>query len=124
MMSSLPMAVPSRVVNTLGVLQKVNTRSTENPQGKENFVVMLLTANCNLIVENEDHCDFKKLRQLLIRTHMLDLISSTEESHYENYRNLQMETRKIGEPKYESFFLVFCFTRDRRRACYYLLETG
>ena len=31
---------------------------------------------------------------------MLDLISSTEESHYENYRNAQMETRKIGEPKY------------------------
>ncbi|KAF9116587.1 hypothetical protein BGX27_001443 [Mortierella sp. AM989] len=50
-------------------------------------------------VENEDHCDFKKLRQLLIRTHMLDLISSTEESHYENYRHAQMETRKIGEPK-------------------------
>ncbi|KAF9437718.1 hypothetical protein BGZ76_011496 [Entomortierella beljakovae] len=50
-------------------------------------------------VENEDHCDFKKLRQLLIRTHMLDLISSTEETHYENYRHLQMETRKIGEPK-------------------------
>ncbi|KAG0206576.1 hypothetical protein BGX28_002012 [Mortierella sp. GBA30] len=50
-------------------------------------------------VENEDHCDFKKLRQLLIRTHMLDLISSTEETHYENYRHAQMETRKIGEPK-------------------------
>jgi septin family protein len=53
-----------------------------------------------MIVENEDHCDFQKLRQLLIRTHMLDLISSTEESHYENYRNSQMETRKIGEAKY------------------------
>ncbi|KAG0317141.1 hypothetical protein BGZ97_005871 [Linnemannia gamsii] len=50
-------------------------------------------------VENEDHCDFKKLRQLLIRTHMLDLIHSTEETHYENYRRAQMETRKIGEPK-------------------------
>jgi len=53
----------------------------------------------DLIVENEDHCDFKKLRQLLIRTHMLDLISSTEETHYETYRHAQMETRKIGEPK-------------------------
>jgi septin family protein len=52
------------------------------------------------LVENEDHCDFKKLRQLLIRSHMLDLISSTEESHYESYRNAQMQTRKIGEPKY------------------------
>lgn len=50
-------------------------------------------------MENEAHCDFKKLRSLLIRTHMLDLISTTEESHYENYRQQQMETRKFGEPK-------------------------
>lgn len=50
-------------------------------------------------VENEAHCDFKKLRSLLIRTHMLDLISTTEETHYENYRTTQMETRKFGEPK-------------------------
>jgi cell division control protein 12 len=50
-------------------------------------------------VENENHCDFKKLRSLLIRTHMLDLISTTEDSHYENYRQQQMETRKFGEPK-------------------------
>lgn len=51
------------------------------------------------IVENETHCDFRKLRSLLIRTHMLDLISTTEETHYENYRQQQMETRKFGEPK-------------------------
>ncbi|KAG5730305.1 Cell division control protein 3 [Termitomyces sp. T112] len=50
-------------------------------------------------VENEKHCDFKKLRSLLIRTHMLDLISTSEENHYENYRQQQMETRKFGEPK-------------------------
>jgi len=50
-------------------------------------------------VENENHCDFKKLRSLLIRTHMLDLVSTTEEIHYENYRQQQMETRKFGEPK-------------------------
>ncbi|CAO1621581.1 unnamed protein product [Parajaminaea phylloscopi] len=50
-------------------------------------------------VENEEHCDFKKLRSLLIRTHMLDLITTTEETHYENYRQQQMETRKFGEPK-------------------------
>ena len=52
-----------------------------------------------MTVENENHCDFKKLRSLLIRTHMLDLISTTEEYHYENYRQTQMETRKFGEPK-------------------------
>jgi cell division control protein 12 len=50
-------------------------------------------------VENEDHCDFKKLRTLLIRSHMHDLISTTEETHYESYRQTQMETRKFGEQK-------------------------
>jgi len=30
---------------------------------------------------------------------MLDLINTSEESHYENYRLQQMETRKFGEPK-------------------------
>ncbi|KAG0748949.1 hypothetical protein G6F57_009103 [Rhizopus arrhizus] len=50
-------------------------------------------------VENEAHCDFKKLRNLLIRTHMLDLLTTTEEVHYENYRQQQMATRQFGEPK-------------------------
>ncbi|RMZ84086.1 hypothetical protein DV737_g1256, partial [Chaetothyriales sp. CBS 132003] len=50
-------------------------------------------------VENEEHCDFKKLRSILIRTHMLDLIHTTEENHYEAYRAQQMETRKFGEAR-------------------------
>ncbi|KAJ1923127.1 Septin spn4 [Tieghemiomyces parasiticus] len=50
-------------------------------------------------VENEEHCDFKKLRRLLIRTHMLDLVSTTEEVHYDKYRSQQMKTRKFGEAK-------------------------
>lgn len=50
-------------------------------------------------VENDQHCDFKKLRNLLIRTHMIDLISSTEDIHYEYYRQQQMANRKFGEPK-------------------------
>ncbi|KAL1932353.1 hypothetical protein VTP01DRAFT_9409 [Rhizomucor pusillus] len=54
-------------------------------------------------VENEDHCDFKKLRNLLIRSHMHDLISTTEEIHYENYRQTQMETRKFGESKAKKY---------------------
>lgn len=37
-------------------------------------------------IENDAHCDFRKLRSLLIRTHMYDLIQSTEQVHYENYR--------------------------------------
>ncbi|KAI8372476.1 Septin-domain-containing protein [Blakeslea trispora] len=50
-------------------------------------------------VENNDHCDFVKLRNLLIRTHMIDLITSTEDNHYETYRQQQMNNRKFGEPK-------------------------
>ncbi|KAM5181677.1 septin-5-like [Mantella aurantiaca] len=37
-------------------------------------------------VENEKHCDFVKLRTMLIRTHMQDLKDVTRETHYENYR--------------------------------------
>ncbi|KAI8082968.1 Septin-domain-containing protein [Halteromyces radiatus] len=54
-------------------------------------------------VENEQHCDFKKLRNLLIRSHMLDLISTTEETHYENYRQREMANRKFGEPKIKKY---------------------
>ncbi|KAI8996879.1 septin [Pilobolus umbonatus] len=50
-------------------------------------------------VENETHCDFKKLRNLLIRTHLIELITSTEDTHYEYYRQQQMSTRKFGEAK-------------------------
>ncbi|KAI9105687.1 Septin-domain-containing protein [Phlyctochytrium arcticum] len=51
-------------------------------------------------VENEAHCDFKKLRNLLIRTHMHDLIVSTEEQHYENFRmdKLASEGRSDDDP--------------------------
>ncbi|ODV62249.1 septin CDC12 [Ascoidea rubescens DSM 1968] len=45
-------------------------------------------------VENSSHCDFLKLRSLLLRTNMLDLILSTEELHYESYRAFKMEEQK------------------------------
>ncbi|KAI8062075.1 Septin-domain-containing protein [Gongronella butleri] len=54
-------------------------------------------------VENDDHCDFKKLRNLLVRSHMLDLISSTEEVHYERYREREMANRKFGESKIKKY---------------------
>lgn len=40
----------------------------------------------NLVVENPSHCDFVKLRTMLIRTHMHDLKDITGDCHYENYR--------------------------------------
>lgn len=41
-------------------------------------------------VENDRHCDFKKLRSLLLRTNMLDLILSTQEIHFETFRSLKL----------------------------------
>ena len=38
-------------------------------------------------VDNEDHCDFVKLRQMLIRTHMEELKEHTNNELYENYRS-------------------------------------
>jgi cell division control protein 12 len=65
-------------------------------------------------VENEQHSDFRKLRSLLLRTNLLDLILSTEELHYETYRSLRLETgenvdtssgfttsRKLHNPKFK-----------------------
>ncbi|CAF0823378.1 unnamed protein product [Adineta steineri] len=44
-------------------------------------------------VENSDHCDFIKLRTMLI-THMQDLQEVTHEIHYENYRSEKLQPRK------------------------------
>lgn len=85
-MSAMPFSV-------IGSTQMVRTPDGRQVLGRQ------YTWGC-AEVENEQHSDFKKLRNLLIRTHMLDLISTTEETHYENYRQEQMATRKFGEPKY------------------------
>lgn len=38
-------------------------------------------------VDNEEHCDSMKLRQMLIRTHMEELKEHTSKVLYENYRS-------------------------------------
>ncbi|CAI9741384.1 septin-2-like isoform X2 [Octopus vulgaris] len=49
-------------------------------------------------VDNPNHCDFIRLRQMLISTHMQDLKDVTADVHYENYRATyladQMKTGK------------------------------
>ncbi|NXT79364.1 SEP10 protein, partial [Zapornia atra] len=50
-------------------------------------------------VENENHCDFVKLREMLIRTNMEDLREQTHARHYELYRRCRLEEmgfRDIG----------------------------
>ena len=43
-----------------------------------------------MLVDNDDHCDFVKLRQMLVRTHMEDLKEYTNDVLYENYRSQKM----------------------------------
>lgn len=52
---------------------------------------------CLFTVENPTHCDFVKLRNMLIRTHMQDLKDVTRDVHYENYRAqcIQSMTRMV-----------------------------
>ncbi|GAB6020473.1 Septin-6 [Chamberlinius hualienensis] len=42
-------------------------------------------------VENEAHCDFVKLREMLIRTNMEDMREQTHTRHYELYRRVRLE---------------------------------
>ncbi|CAG9762352.1 unnamed protein product [Ceutorhynchus assimilis] len=42
-------------------------------------------------VENETHCDFVKLREMLIRTNMEDMREKTHNKHYELYRKKRLE---------------------------------
>ncbi|BGP00836.1 Cell division control protein 3 [Rhodotorula toruloides] len=48
-------------------------------------------------VDNEDHCDFVKLRQMLIRTHMEELKEHTNGALYENYRTEKLLAMGVAQ---------------------------
>eukprot|EP00732_Lithocolla_globosa_P005117 Lithocolla_globosa_v1_NODE_5081_length_1307_cov_36.576217.p1 type:complete len:410 gc:universal NODE_5081_length_1307_cov_36.576217:1253-24(-) len=48
-------------------------------------------------VENEKHCDFVKLRETLIRSHMEDLRETTSENLYESYRTEKLLSSGGGD---------------------------
>lgn len=56
-------------------------------------------------VDNEEHCDFVKLRQLLIRNFMEELKETTGNSLYERYRSEKLE--KLGIKQDDSVFKEF-----------------
>ena len=43
-----------------------------------------------VVVDNEAHSDFVKLREMLIRTNMQDLIETTHLKHFELYRRMRL----------------------------------
>ncbi|KAL3712639.1 Cell division control protein 3 [Talaromyces marneffei ATCC 18224] len=48
-------------------------------------------------VDNEEHCDFVKLRQMLIRTHMEELKEHTNNVLYENYRSDKLTQMGVAQ---------------------------
>lgn len=56
-------------------------------------------------VDNEEHCDFVKLRQLLIRNFMEELKETTGNVLYEKYRSVKLD--KLGIKQDDSVFKEF-----------------
>lgn len=48
-------------------------------------------------MENEAHCDFSKLREMLLRINMEDLRETTHSKHYERYRRTRLEQMGFGD---------------------------
>lgn len=79
----------------------------------------------SVTVENENHCDFVKLREMLIRVNMEDLREQTHTRHYELYRRCKLEEMgfKDTDPDSKPFrltwisFLSSCFLPTP--ACFY-----
>ena len=55
------------------------------------WALIAISLNYSITVENESHCDFTKLREMLIRTNMEDLRDTTHTKHYELYRKDRLQ---------------------------------
>jgi len=66
-------------------------------------------------VENENHCDFTRLREMLIRTNMEDLCDSTHSRHYELYRKDRLKQMGFEEGDKEGKASSFAETYTMRR---------
>ncbi|KAI4889476.1 hypothetical protein NFI96_015246, partial [Prochilodus magdalenae] len=67
-------------------------------------------------VENESHCDFVKLREMLIRVNMEDLREQTHTRHYELYRRCKLEEMgfKDSDTDTQPFSLQEVYVAKRR----------
>uniref|UniRef100_A0A8V0XBD9 Septin n=1 Tax=Gallus gallus TaxID=9031 RepID=A0A8V0XBD9_CHICK len=67
------------------------------------------------MIENENHCDFVKLREMLIRVNMEDLREQTHTRHYELYRRCKLEEMgfKDTDPDSKPFSLQETYEAKR-----------
>ncbi|XP_050692224.1 septin-2-like isoform X1 [Eriocheir sinensis] len=66
-------------------------------------------------VENESHCDFTKLREMLIRTNMEDMREVTHQRHYELYRKKILETMGFTDVGQDNQPVSFQQTFEQKR---------
>ncbi|CRK98838.1 CLUMA_CG012115, isoform A [Clunio marinus] len=66
-------------------------------------------------VENEAHCDFVKLREMLIRTNMEDMREKTHTRHYELYRQKRLEQMGFTDVDSENKPVSFQQTFEAKR---------
>jgi len=66
-------------------------------------------------VENENHCDYVKLREMLIRTNMEDLREQTHSRHYELYRRVRLEQMGFSDVDSDNKPVSFQETYEQKR---------
>lgn len=57
----------------------------------KNFFQLRINSKNLFLVENENHSDFVKLREMLVCVNMEDLREQTHTRHYELYRRCKLE---------------------------------
>ncbi|KAJ8964113.1 hypothetical protein NQ314_005109 [Rhamnusium bicolor] len=67
-------------------------------------------------VENESHCDFVKLREMLIRTNMEDMREKTHCRHYELYRKRRLEQMGFSDVDADNKPISFQQTFETKRS--------
>ncbi|ODV95022.1 hypothetical protein PACTADRAFT_50850, partial [Pachysolen tannophilus NRRL Y-2460] len=90
-MSKVPFAV-------VGSIDEIQTKDGRSVRGR-NYPWGIIE------VDNENHCDFIKLRQLLIRNYMEELKETTSKYLFENYRTEKL--KKLGIQQDNSVFREF-----------------
>ncbi|CAH2230667.1 septin-2 [Pararge aegeria] len=71
-------------------------------------------------VENESHCDFVKLREMLIRTNMEDMREKTHARHYELYRRRRLAQMGFSDVDADNKPVSFQQTFEQKRSAHLL----
>lgn len=69
-------------------------------------------------VESESHCDFVKLREMLIRTNMEDMRDKTHARHYELYRRARLQQMGFGDVDRDNKPVSFQQTYEQKRSAH------